>query len=180
MNGEVYNFADLPCDLDRENRRFRGGSDTEVVLEACEAWGVERAVSKFIVMFAFAFWDVHARRLTLVRDRLGIKPLYWGRSGRVMFFGSQPKAFADHPAWRPVVDRDALAAYLRHAYVPAPHSIFQGIEKLEPGCMVEIDVHGAEIPAGSVASSASPWCCIHGARIWDSTSTSTVSSPAEP
>ena len=144
MNGEVYNFADLPCDLDRENRRFRGGSDTEVVLEACEAWGVERAVSKFIVMFAFAFWDVHARRLTLVRDRLGIKPLYWGRSGRVMFFGSQPKAFADHPAWRPVVDRDALAAYLRHAYVPAPHSIFQGIEKLEPGCMVEIDVHGAE------------------------------------
>ena len=97
-----------------------------------------------------------------------------------MFFGSQPKAFADHPAWRPVVDRDALAAYLRHAYVPAPHSIFQGIEKLEPGCMVEIDVHGAEIPAGSVASSASPWCCIHGARIWDSTSTSTVSSPAEP
>ena len=56
MNGEVYNFADLPCDLDRENRRFRGGSDTEVVLEACEAWGVERAVSKFIVMFAFAFW----------------------------------------------------------------------------------------------------------------------------
>ena len=143
-NGEVYNFADIRRDLEAENRRFRGGSDTEVVLEACEAWGVERAVSKFIGMFAFAFWDVHARRLTLVRDRLGIKPLYWGRSGGVLFFGSQPKAFADHPAWRPVVDRDALAAYLRHAYVPAPHSIFQGIEKLEPGCMVEIDVHGAE------------------------------------
>ena len=143
-NDEVYNFADLRRDLEAENRRFRGGSDTEVVLEACEAWGVERAVSKFIGMFAFAFWDVHARRLTLVRDRLGIKPLYWGRSGGVLFFGSQPKAFADHPAWRPVVDRDALAAYLRHAYVPAPHSIFQGIEKLESGCMVEIDVHGAE------------------------------------
>ena len=143
-NGEVYNFADIRRDLEAENRRFRGGSDTEVVLEACEAWGMERAVSKFIGMFAFAFWDVHARRLTLVRDRLGIKPLYWGRSGGVLFFGSQPKAFFDHPAWRPVVDRDALAAYLRHAYVPAPRSIFRGIEKLEPGCMVEIDGHGAE------------------------------------
>ena len=143
-NGEVYNFADIRRELEAENRQFRGGSDTEVVLEACEAWGVERAVSKFIGMFAFAFWDANARRLTLVRDRLGIKPLYWGRSGGMLFFGSQPKAFADHPAWRPVVDRDALAAYLRHAYVPAPRSIFQGIEKLEPGSMVEIDAEGRE------------------------------------
>ena len=143
-NGEVYNFADIRRELEAENSQFRGGSDTEVVLEACEAWGVERAVSKFIGMFAFAFWDANARRLTLVRDRLGIKPLYWGRSGGVLFFGSQPKAFADHPAWRPVVDRDALAAYLRHAYVPAPRSIFQGIEKLEPGSMVEIDAEGRE------------------------------------
>ena len=143
-NGEVYNFADIRRELEAENRQFRGGSDTEVVLEACEAWGVERAVSKFIGMFAFAFWDANARRLTLVRDRLGIKPLYWGRSGGVLFFGSQPKAFADHPAWRPVVDRDALAAYLRHAYVPAPRSIFQGIEKPEPGSMVEIDAEGRE------------------------------------
>ena len=143
-NGEVYNFADIRRELEAENRRFRGGSDIEVVLEACGAWGVERAVSKFIGMFAFAFWEVHAHRLTLVRDRLGIKPLYWGRSGGVLFFGSQPKAFAHHPAWRPVVDRDALAAYLRHAYVPAPRSIFQGIEKLEPGSMVEIDAEGRE------------------------------------
>ena len=143
-NGEVYNFADIRRELEAESRRFRGGSDTEVVLESCETWGVERAVSKFIGMFAFAFWDDHARRLTLVRDRLGIKPLYWGRSGGVLFFGSQPKALVDHPAWRPVVDRDALAAYLRHAYVPAPRSIFQGIEKLEPGSLVEIDAEGRE------------------------------------
>ena len=141
-NGEVYNFAEIRRDLEAEGHRFRSGSDTEVVLEACEAWGTERAVSRFIGMFAFAFWDVHARRLTLVRDRLGIKPLYWGRSGGVLFFGSQPKAFVDHPAWRPTVDRDALAAYLRHAYVPAPRSIFKGIEKLEPGSMVEIDADG--------------------------------------
>ena len=143
-NGEVYNFAEIRRDLEAEGRRLRSGSDTEVVLEACEAWGTERAVSRFIGMFAFAFWDVHARRLTLVRDRLGIKPLYWGRSGGVLFFGSQPKAFVDHPAWRPTVDRDALAAYLRHAYVPAPRSIFKGIEKLEPGTMVEIDADGRE------------------------------------
>ncbi len=143
-NGEVYNFPDIRRDLEAEGHRFRGNSDTELVLEACEAWGVERAVSKFIGMFAFALWDDHAKRLTLVRDRLGIKPLYWGRSGGVLFFGSQPKAFVAHPAWRPAVDRDALAAYLRHAYVPAPRSIFAGIEKLEPGSMVEIDAQGRE------------------------------------
>ena len=144
-NGEVYNFAEIRRDLEAEGRRFRGGSDTEVVLEACEAWGVERAVSRFIGMFAFAFWDAQARHLTLVRDRLGIKPLYWGRSGGVLFFGSQPKGFFDHPAWRPEVDRDALAAYLRHACVPAPHSIFRGIEKLEPGSLIKIDADGREI-----------------------------------
>ncbi len=141
-NGEVYNFAEIRRMLEAEGRRFRSGSDTEVLLEACEAWAVERAVSRSIGMFAF--WDVHARRLTLVRDRLGIKPLYWGRSRGALFFGSQPKGFIDHPAWRPVVDRDALAAYLRHAYVPAPHSIFRGIEKLEPGFMVGIDADGTE------------------------------------
>ena len=90
-NGEVYNFAEIRRALEAEKHRFRGGSDTEVVLEACEAWGVKRAVSKLIGMFAFAFWDDRTRHLTLVRDRLGIKPLYWGRCGGVLFFGSQPK-----------------------------------------------------------------------------------------
>ena len=141
-NGEVYNFRELRRDLEKEDRRFRGDSDTEVVLEACEAWGVERAVSRFIGMFAFALWDVRARRLTLVRDRLGVKPLYWGRCGGVLLFGSQLKAFAAHPAWRPVVDRDALAAYVRYGYVPAPRSIFRGVEKLEPGCLVTIGAGG--------------------------------------
>ena len=143
-NGEVYNFAEIRRELEAEGRGFRSGSDTEVVLEACEAWGVERAVSQFIGMFAFALWDTRDRRLTLVRDRLGIKPLYWGRSRGVRFFGSQPKAFFDHPGWRPEVDRDALAAYLRYAYVPAPQSIFRGVEKLEPGTIVEIDADGRE------------------------------------
>ena len=143
-NGEVYNFAEIRRELETQKHRFRSNSDTEVLLEACEAWGVARAVSKFIGMFAFAFWNDHTRRLTLVRDRLGIKPLYWGRSGGVLFFGSQPKGFFDHPAWQPAIDRDALVAYLRHAYVPAPHSIFKGIEKLEPGSLVEIHADGTE------------------------------------
>ena len=80
--------------------------------------------------------------LTLVRDRLGIKPLYWGRCGGILLFGSQPSAFVEHPAWRPEVDRDALASYLRHNYVPAPRSIFRGIEKLEPGCLVTVGPDG--------------------------------------
>ena len=144
-NGEVYNFAEIRRELERgRNHRFRGGSDTEVVLEACEAWGIARAVSKFIGMFAFAFWNNRTRCLTLVRDRLGIKPLYWGRCGGVLFFGSQPKAFVDHPAWCPVVNRDALAAYLWYQYVPAPHAIFKGIEKVEPGCLIEISGRGKE------------------------------------
>ena len=138
-NGEIYNAGELRRRLEAEGRRFRGTSDTEVLLEACEAWGVEQAVNQLIGMFAFAFWDVSAQRLTLVRDRLGIKPLYWGRSGGVLFFGSQPKAFAAHPQWRPAVDLAALTLFLRHNYVPAPRSIFQGIEKLEPGCLVEIE-----------------------------------------
>ena len=143
-NGEVYNFAEIRRELEASGLRFRGASDTEAVLEACEAWGVERAVARMNGMFAFAFWDNAARRLTLVRDRIGIKPLYWGRSGGVLFFGSQPRSFFDHPAWRPEVDRDALTAYMRHSYVPPPRSIFKGVEKMEPGCLVEIGPDGAE------------------------------------
>lgn len=138
-NGEIYNTDELRQRLEGQGRRFRGTSDTEVLLEACEAWGVERAVSETIGMFAFAFWDDASRRLTLARDRLGIKPMYWGRSGGVLFFGSQPKAFAAHPGWQPSVDREALTLFLRHGYVPAPRSIYQGIEKLQPGCLVEIE-----------------------------------------
>lgn len=138
-NGEIYNAGELRRRLEGQGRRFRGTSDTEVLLEACEAWGVERAVGQLIGMFAFAFWDVQRQRLTLVRDRLGIKPLYWGTSGGVLFFGSQPKAFAAHPQWQPAVDVEALALFLRHSYVPAPRSIFRHIEKLEPGCLVEIE-----------------------------------------
>ena len=144
-NGEVYNFPEIRRELEARGGRFRGRSDTEAVLEACEAWGAEAAAGKLIGMFAFALWDTRNRTLTLVRDRLGIKPLYWGRCGGVLFFGSQPKAFFDHPSWRPEIDRDSLAAYLRFGYVPAPRSIFRRIEKLEPGCLVEIAFDGTPV-----------------------------------
>ena len=121
-NDEVYNFADLRRDLEAENRRFRGGSDTEVVLEACEAWGVERAVWSARCRSSSACSPSPSGTCTLGASLWSATASAssrstGGRSGGVLFFGSQPKAFADHPAWRPVVDRDALAAYLRHAYV---------------------------------------------------------------
>lgn len=141
-NGEVYNAAALRPELEARGVRFRGHSDTEVILEACEAWGVDAAVKRFIGMFAFALWDARDRRLTLVRDRLGIKPLYWGTVGDMTLFGSQPKAITAHPAWEKRLDPAALRDYLRFGYVPAPQSIFGGMRQLAPGGIVEIDAAG--------------------------------------
>ncbi|MBF0176877.1 MAG: asparagine synthase (glutamine-hydrolyzing) [Magnetococcales bacterium] len=141
-NGEVFNFQEIRADLVAQGRSLRGHSDTEVLLEACEAWGVEQTISRCIGMFAFAFWDITEQRLTLVRDRLGIKPLYWGRLGRTIFFGSQPKSFFPHPEWEPRIDRRAMAAFMAYSYVPAPASIYQGIGKLRPGRYCEINRQG--------------------------------------
>ncbi len=142
FNGEIFNFQEIRAELQSEGRQLRGHSDTEVLLEACEIWGVEKCITRCIGMFAFALWDVVERRLTLVRDRLGIKPLYWGRMGGTLFFGSQPKSFFPHPEWRPAVDRQAMAAFMAYSYVPAPLSIYQGIAKLRPGHYLEIDRFG--------------------------------------
>jgi asparagine synthase (glutamine-hydrolysing) len=141
-NGEVYNFRTLRAELENLGARFLGGSDTEVILAAITQWGIEAAVERLNGMFAIALWDRQQRELTLVRDRLGIKPLYWGWQGDVLFFGSQPKAFAAHPAWSPVLDANAAQAFFRYAYVPAPLSIWRNIAKLEPGHMVTLDAAG--------------------------------------
>ncbi|MBF0137256.1 MAG: asparagine synthase (glutamine-hydrolyzing) [Magnetococcus sp. DMHC-1] len=140
-NGEIFNFQEIRADLVAAGHSLRGHSDTEVLLEACEAWGVEKSISRCIGMFAFAFWDMEKQCLTLARDRLGIKPLFWGRLGQTIFFGSQPKSFFPHPDWRPVIDRRAMAAFMAYSYVPAPHSIYQGIAKLRPGrlCAIKRD-----------------------------------------
>ena len=142
-NGEIYNFRELRAELESAGATFRGDSDTEVLLEACAAWGVERAIGRCIGMFAFALWDRGARRLHLARDRLGIKPLYWARTpGGDLVFASQPKCFSAHPDWRPAVDRAALAAYLRHGYVNAPQCIYRGAFQVRPGCMLTVDADG--------------------------------------
>ncbi len=133
FNGEIYSYREIRAELERSGVEFRGTSDTEVILEAFDRWGVDRALNRLIGMFAIALWDRSAAELTLIRDRLGIKPLYWGMQGGTFLFGSELKALAAHPQWQPRLNRNALAAYLRHSYVPGPHSIYEGIEKLSPG-----------------------------------------------
>ena len=141
-NGEIYNAVELRRELDPE--RFTGHSDTEVLVEAVARWGVDATVARLVGMFAFALWDRHRRELHLVRDRLGIKPLYWSRQGRRLFFGSQLKALAVHPGFRASIDRAALVSYMRLGYINAPHSIFEGVHKLSPGCMVTISAEEPE------------------------------------
>ena len=138
-NGEVYNFDEIRHQLAAEGRGpFRGTSDTEIVLEACEAWGVQRAVERFIGMFAFALWNRETRTLTLARDRLGIKPLYWAQFGSLFLFGSELRALRAHGGWPVALDRNAISAYMRYNYVPTPHTVYQGVSKLPPGCLLEL------------------------------------------
>jgi len=135
-NGEVYNFPDLARELAGEGVEFRGTSDTEVIVEACARWGAEAAIKRLNGMFAFALWDRQEHRLILARDHVGIKPLYWGQFGELLLFGSELKALRAHPGWQPRVNRQSLASYLRHFYVPAPLSIYEGVCKLKPGHML--------------------------------------------
>ena len=137
-NGEVYSFREIRADLEARGHVFRGHSDSEVILESVAAFGVEATVKRLIGMFAIALWDRQERTLTLIRDRVGIKPLYWGKIGRLFLFGSELKALRAHPGWTVRIDRGAVAAFMRHSYVPAPHSIYEGIHKLEPGSILTL------------------------------------------
>jgi len=139
FNGEIYNFAGLRQELIGLGHSFRGTSDTEVMLASVCQWGVEDAVKRFNGMFAFALWDRCEQRLYLVRDRLGIKPLYYTWMGSVLMFGSELKALRAHPAFQMEIDRNALALQLRLSYIPAPYSIYQGVKKLTPGSILTID-----------------------------------------
>jgi len=138
VNGEIYNFRSLRDELKTAGHSFRGTSDTEVMLAAFTAWGFDEAVAKFNGMFAFALWDRSERKLRLGRDRLGEKPLYYGWAGDTFLFGSELKALRVHPNFAYEVDRNALALYLRHGYIPAPYSIYQGISKVKAGTVVSV------------------------------------------
>jgi asparagine synthase (glutamine-hydrolysing) len=141
-NGEIFNSPDLRRELEAAGARFRGTSDTEVMLAAFDLWGFEPGLQRLVGLFAFALWDRQQRELILVRDRLGKKPLFWSRQGGTILFGSELKALAIHPEFRRDLDRAALAAYLRYAYVPAPMTIFSGVEKVPPGAFVRLSANG--------------------------------------
>jgi asparagine synthase (glutamine-hydrolysing) len=136
-NGEVYSHSEIAVDLDRTNRRLKGHSDTEIILEACAEWGVDRVVPRLIGMFAFALYDKETGELVLVRDRLGIKPVYWAAINGLLMFGSELKSLREVPGWSPRMDRGSLAAFMRHNYIPAPRTIYQDVHKLEPGTILK-------------------------------------------
>ena len=146
FNGEIYNHLDIRGELETSGAapQWRGHSDTETLLAGIEAWGLEATLKKSIGMFALALWDKQSRLLTLARDRMGEKPLYFGWQGsgeqRSFLFGSELKALKAHPAFNAGVDRDALCLLMRHNYIPAPYSIYQGISKLEPGSLLSVSL----------------------------------------
>lgn len=141
FNGEIYNHLAVRAELEAAALApaWRGHSDTETILAAVTAWGLDATIPRLGGMFAFALWDRVRRRLCLVRDRIGEKPLYYGRLGKVFLFGSELKALRCHPAWTGDIDRGALSLYMRHGYVPASYSINAGISKLPPGSCLTLE-----------------------------------------
>ena len=148
FNGEVYNFGDLRAELEQSGHSFRGHSDTEVMLGAFEEWGIEKSVSRFGGMFAFAAWDRLERTLTVARDRVGKKPLYYGWLGDSFVFSSELKALHRHPQFTRQIDQSVLALYLRFNYVPAPYCIYKGLYKLPAGCLLTLPFDQADVARG--------------------------------
>ncbi len=142
LNGEIYNHAALRAEVEAAGAPpvWRGHSDTETLLAAISRWGFDAALAKSSGMFAAALWDRQAKTLTLAIDRMGEKPLYWGFSGGRFAFGSEVHAIACLPSWNPRIDPSAVGQLLRYNYIPAPSSIYRGIEKLRPGHKLVVSV----------------------------------------
>ena len=140
FNGEIYNHLEIRKELEVSESplAWRGHSDTETLLCGFDRWGIDLTLKKTVGMFAFALWDRHERMLTLARDRVGEKPLYYGWQGNTFLFGSELKALRAHPAFRSEIDRNVLALYLRYGYITAPYSIYKNIFKLLPGTYVQV------------------------------------------
>ncbi len=144
FNGEVYNFEQIRSRLSAAGHSFRGTGDTEVVLHAYQEWGSD-AVREFIGMFAIALWDERERTLELVRDRVGVKPLYFGWDGRSLWFGSELKALRAFPHWTPQIDREALGEFLQYGYISEDRSIYRGVYKLRPGHRLKLKEGGQPV-----------------------------------
>lgn len=140
FNGEIYNFIELRKELEELGCKFIGHSDTEVLLHSIEQWGLEKAVSRFAGMFAFALWDKYNKTVSLVRDRIGEKPLYYGWIGRTFLFASELKAIRAYSKFNNEIDRNSLALYIRHNYIPSPYTIYKNIYKLVPGTILTMDL----------------------------------------
>ncbi len=141
FNGEVYNFKEIRAELEPLGHAFQGDGDSEVILAAFAQWG-PTAVCRFIGMFAIALWHVPTGQLHLLRDRLGVKPLYYHWDGERFFFGSELKAVRAFSRWQPEIDRDALAEFLRHGYIDAPRTIYRRVFKLTPAHHLVLDADG--------------------------------------
>jgi len=146
-NGEVYNYVAIRRELEGLGCRFMSDTDSEVVLVACLTWGVEKALSRFLGMFAFALWIPGESALYLVRDRMGIKPLYYGWAGDDLIFGSELKALCAHPAFTGTVDPRALELFLMLQYIPSPKTIYTDARKLPPGHFMRLDPGGETLVA---------------------------------
>lgn len=159
FNGEVYNFQDIRRELEKDATApiWRGHSDTEVVLAAVTRWGFVDTLKRLTGMFAIALWDKQLRTLHLARDRMGEKPLYYGWLGDIFLFGSELKALRAHPRWRGEIDRNALALYVRHNYVPAPFSIYKNIRKLPPGSHISVSVQAGSSSRGQNTEPVPYW-----------------------
>lgn len=158
LNGEIYNHQSLRKKLAESGLviNWRGQSDTETLLACFVAWGIEKTLQATIGMFAIAVWDKQAQVLTLARDRMGEKPLYWGWSNDLLIFASELKAIKAHPEFEAVIDRDALTLLLRHCYIPAPYSIYKDIQKLMPGNILQIPLQG-DLSQSKAAASKPYW-----------------------
>jgi asparagine synthase (glutamine-hydrolysing) len=169
FNGEIYNHSEIRRELDGKGLApdggWRGHSDTETFLEAILNWGLVPTLERCVGMFAFGLWDRRERKLSLVRDRFGEKPVYFGWAGRDFLFGSELKALRCHPRFSGEIDRRAVSLFARRGYIPAPLSIYRGIFKLEPGCFLTIYPSAAPL-----SEPLAPGCSSAGmtmTRYWD-------------